>query len=207
MTPMNPLNPNARPSSSEPAGEESNIREYLPEQGTDPELLRAFEEMIAEGKPKIPEHVFVSAMLPLTYHEPGVEKDPFLWRRFTGGMSNGVRVINPRGEVLFETPGLFPEMPLFRDEKDRTLRWAAVQHDAILHNAVHPAAGTVRLVQMGMNFLPDIPEETRVAHQQAWEAIWARYGVAGKSADATAAQAAVPPPPSTAVEMEEEDEI
>lgn len=184
---------------------ERKIGDYVREEGTDPDILKAFQEFVDSGIPSVPEEYFKRYLLPLTYHEDGVEKDISVWRNVTGSMTNGVRVVDSKNELLFTTPGLFPEMPIFKDRDGNSLRWAALADDAIRRDAVHPALGQQRLVAIGSRYLPDITPEMAEAHRQEWAVIWKRYDVGGhsQSSDTTTAVEH----PNNVQELEQEDEI
>jgi hypothetical protein len=207
MVPYNPLQPNNRPSSSAAAEPEERIRPYLREEGTDPDTLAAMEALVAESAPLIPEHVFKTVLLPLSYHEEGVAKDIMQWWQVTGSMTNGVRVVGLNGQILFTCPGLFPEMPLYKDRNGNALPWSMVITDSILRNNVHPNAGTERLVQTGSRYLPDIPPDILQAHREAWIPVWQRYGVGEYGASTAPTVEVGPSIHPTYIELEEEDEV
>ncbi len=157
---------------------EESISSVIAEMNKTPEdVKRAFEELIDSAIPRIPEAVFVQNLLPLSYND-GVEKDPFHWRIAAGSMTNQIHVINPAGEILFTCPGLFPELKMSRDRKER-LNWASLLDDVQRHNDRHPGLGEERLTFVGMRHIPGVDEETAKAHLERWKNVWRRYGVNG----------------------------
>lgn len=185
------------------------LTKYLREQGTDPDTIKAFEELIDSGVVRIPEPLFVKHLLPLSYAEEGVEKDLLVWKHVTGSFTSKVHVVDARGEILFTCPGLHPELPVgHKDENEQSLRWAQLANDSILRNNIHPGLGENRLIEIGSKYLPVYTDSDTVLHQEEWEKIWTRYGVAGRGQ--SAASTDVPKVQTQAIavdELDEEDEI
>lgn len=208
-----PPSPMAMPGAAPPPKPDENdhywgrkLVDFIRTEGTDPDILHAFEELCDSAVPRIPEPYFQKILLPLSYIEPNVEKDVLVWRRLLGSFTSPVHVIGTKGEILYTAPGLFPEMPLYRDDKGRTLNWAQLSDTAIRKNNIHPALGEEQLYQVGSRYLPDISPEVAAKHREQWETIWKRYGVAGHAAvDAAAEPATIAAPILEA--LEEEDEV
>lgn len=184
------------------------LTQYLREQGTDPDTIKAFEELIDSGVARIPEALFVKHLLPLSYAEVGVEKDLLTWKHVTGSFTSKVHVVDPRGDILFTCPGLHPELPVgYKDENDQSLRWAQLANDSILRNNIHPGLGENRLIEIGSKYLPVYTDAITSQHREEWEKIWARYGVAGRAESAIVESVSIQQSAAIAEELEEEDEI
>ena len=189
---------------------DESIRDVIgPGHRTDPDVLKAFQDLIDGSMPRIREAVFVQYLLPLSYPEEGVEKHPYNWRVAAGSMSNGIHVTNTKDEVLFTCPGLFPEFPMAR-ERGEDLRWAELARDAVEQNDRHPGLGEERLANIGLKYLPDATPTQVTAHRDAWIEVWKRYSVNGYSpGDTTPTIGPVPSAPSAGalIEADEDDEF
>lgn len=206
---MGPRQPES-PEQSDPLWGKT-LKDYIREEGTDPDVLLAFQEFCDSAIPRVPEPVFKDYLLPLTYREEGVEKDVTVWRRILGSFTNPLHVVNERDEILFTCPGLHPEMPIFEgNENGQKLNWAAVVDDAIRRNNTHPGFGSERLVHIGSKFLPDITPEDAENHYRKWIVIWQRYGVNGfepKSGEPHKLMGPIASSQPARDALEEEDEI
>lgn len=184
------------------------LTQYLRDQGTDPDTLKAFEDLIDSGVVRIPEALFVKHLLPLSFAEEGVEKDLLTWKHVTGSFTSKVHVVDARGDILFTCPGLHPELPVgHKDENSQGLRWAQLANDSILRNNIHPGLGENRLIEIGSKYLPVYTDADTAKHREEWEKIWTRYGVAGRSETAIADTVTLVQSAIIADELDEEDEI
>ena len=186
------------------------IRDVLPDQTLlTADEREAMQALVDSDKPEIPEGLFVKYLLPLTYQksEDNDTQNIQQWRRIAGSVTVDLRVIGVHGQLLFISPGLYPEMQLFSEKSGQSMKWTELAVNAARENDIHPGLGEERLYAAGSLALPTLTAEEHQQHRARWETIWRRYGVNGYTEAGPAGAADQLEAPPERIELDEEDEL
>ena len=146
----------------------------------------AIAQMAATDVPRIPEAVFLTALLPALSSPPGTRADFTAWLDIAGTPLRAIDVVGNDGAVLFRVPPLMRSLPTAH-QKD--IAFFDIVQESILKGEVHPNMGEkalddrLRDLRTGATLL-----DIETARQ--WNSIRARYNLSllpipGESAGTT----------------------
>lgn len=100
--------------------------------------IEAIQQFNQNDTPKIPEALFVQALLPALSAKPGTKVDLSVWLDIAGTTLRAIDVVGLDGEVLFRVPSLMRSLPTAHQND---INFYDIVHDSLLKENIHPNLG------------------------------------------------------------------